>query len=271
MNLYTAKNAMPRCGIKKKSVTATYLSRSILSGRYKTMSEQAETIVEDKVIGGTRHEHPSYGVIEISRWQGSETALFGSSILHRNGINIRILTAGLHRTLGRDWIHGGKVIVDFNMSPTQFADAITSLNAGEANPITLEYVTGDKDNRRPQAPYKSKTKQFNDEFTMDCKELAKRFDSTIQLAKDTHAQKRLISEIEMLRQEVASNLPFVNESFTEQMEHTIKEAKGEVEAFITGMVHNYGLEAIRAQAPTIAEHGLKDLNSGDSPMVIKEV
>ena len=63
---------------------------------------------------------------------------------------------------------------------------------------------------------------FNKEFEQTCKDLAKKFDDTIKLAEETHAQKRLIQEIQMLRQTIASNIPFINKSFTEQIEHTIK-------------------------------------------------
>lgn len=200
------------------------------------------------------YEHESYGVIEIARAQVSGgIPLFGSSILHRNVIHISIQTATLDRGLNRDWIHGCKHIVDFKMSPTQFADAITSLNVGGGIPITLDYVIGDEKSCRDEPPYESKTRTFNKEFEQDCKDLAKRFDATIKLAEETHAQKRLITEIQMLRQTIASNLPFINNSFTEQMEHTVKEAKGEVEAFVENTIRSCGIEAIRKQSPQLPE------------------
>jgi hypothetical protein len=200
------------------------------------------------------NRHESYGVIEIDRCQsGGDVPLFGSSILHHNFISVAVKTATFDRGLNRDWIHGDKTIVEFKMSPTQFADAITSLNVGGGTPITIEYVTGDDKPFRETPPFESKTQTFNKEFEQSCNDLAKRFDSTLQLAEETHAQKRLITEIQMLRQAIASNLPFINKSFTEQMEHTIKEAKGEVEAFVTHTVQSYGLDAIHKQAPQLTE------------------
>jgi len=218
-------------------------------------------------------KHESYGVIEIGRCQSSgEVPLFGSSILHHNYIRVSIKTADFDRGLNRDWIHGDKPIVDFIMSPTQFADAITSLNVGGGTPITLEYIAGDTKSSREAPPFESKTRTFNKEFDVQCKELAKRFDDTLKLAEDTHAQKRLITEIQMLRQEIASNFPFINKSFTEQMEHTVKEAKGEVEAFVTHAVQSYGLEAIHKQAPQLPEAPVinvevKELGQGENRSV----
>jgi hypothetical protein len=231
-------------------------------------NEEFKPTSHDDVMGD-RYEHPSYGVIEIGRWQSSgDMPLFGSSILHHNGIRIAIKTATLNRSLQRDWIHGDKTIVEFNMSPTQFADAITSMNSG-STPITLEYVIGDKEGHRKDPPYKSKVLQFNEEFESDIKDLGKRFDETIELAKQTNAQKRLVKEIEMLKMHFVSNIPFVNKSFTEQVEHTVKEAKGEVEAFVNTMVHNYGIEAIRKQAPQITEGTHKEIEAPKQSTEVK--
>jgi len=231
------------------------------------MENEFKPTGHDDVLGD-KYEHPSFGVIEIGRWQSSgDCALFGSSIAHHNGIRISIKTAYLHRSLNRDSIGGDKLICEFNMSPTQFADAITNLNIGGGTPITLEHVIGDKE-QRPDPPYQSKVKQFNDEFEQDIKEFGKRFDSVIQLAKDTNAQKRLVKEIELLKGHFTNNIPFVNEQFSEQMDNTIKEAKGEVEAFVTGMVHSYGIEAIRKQAPRLPEAltvEVKELPEGNKP------
>jgi hypothetical protein len=85
------------------------------------------------------------------------------------------------------------------------------------------------------------------------KDLAKKFDTLIDMANETHAQKRLVKEIELLKQSYAGHAPFIARQFSEQMEHTVKEAKGEVEAFVTHTVQSYGLDAIRKQAPQIVE------------------
>jgi hypothetical protein len=48
----------------------------------------------------------------------------------------------------------------------------------------------------------------------------------------------------MLRQEVRSNLPFIQSMFNEQMDKTVKEAKGEIEAFTQNKIHALGLEKL---------------------------
>ncbi len=213
--------------------------------------EEFKPTRHDDVMDADIYEHPTFGVISFARGQTTHCPLFGSSVEHQNVISVEIKTAELHRSLSRDWIHGDKIIVRAIMSPTQFADAITGLNCSEI-PITLDYVKG-IGAIKEEVPFQNKIAQFNQEFGDTIDTLSKRFDDTIKMAEETHAQKRLIKEIELLKQHFKSNIPFVNKQFSTQMEHTVKEAKGEVEAFISAKITQYGLEAIKNQAPRLTQ------------------
>lgn len=198
---------------------------------------------------GDVYEHPSFGTIEISRYQGTERPMFGSSILHHGGISIKISHAELHRSLSRDWIFPRKAIVEVDLSPSQFADAITSLNSG-STPVTITYIAGQSD-RIPMPPFQSKIGEFNAEFREHIDTLSKDFDEVLKLAEETKAQKRLIKEIEMLKQEFKSNLPFITTQFSEQLAKTVTEAKGEVESFIEAKLKHAGLEKLIGEAPSL--------------------
>lgn len=210
---------------------------------------------------GDRYDHPTFGTIHFSRISGTPSSLFGSSVLHQNSIMMEVNTAHLWRDLNRDSIHADNLIVRAEMSPTQFVDAITSLNSATI-PITLRYVRGTGIIKEP-TPFQNKVEQFNKEFAEDLAGLASSIDGVIELANETKAQKRLVKALEHLKMHIESNLPFVNKQFSEQMEHTIKEAKGEIEAFVTGMVKQYGMEAIRQQSPQIAMPETKQITEGE--------
>lgn len=198
-------------------------------------------------------KHESFGIIEINRTTGSRDHLFGSSIEHQHTINLRILEGEIQRGLSRDWFHGGKIIVEVAMSQTQFAEAITSIGSS-GTPCTIMYridkgVMG-------KSPFESKVRQFNDEFQKDMIEIASKCDALIKEAEDRKLPKSIQHQLKMLKQDLACNVPFVNKQFTEQMEHTVKEAKGEVDAFITSKIHSLGLEAFRNQLPSLDENKL---------------
>ncbi len=162
---------------------------------------------------------------------------------------LEVKTAHLWRNLNMDRIHGDKIIVRVIMSPTQFADAITSLNSGET-PVTIEYLQG-KGYFHEGAPFQNKVAQFNTEFREKIENVGADFDEVLKLAEETKAQKRLVHALEQLKMHFVSNVPFVAEQFAAQMEKTVTEAKGEVEAFAEHKVRQFGLEAMRDQLPVL--------------------
>ena len=64
------------------------------------------------------------------------SALFGSSIKHKDTIRLEISHGELERGLNHDWYHANKCIVECEMSQSQFAEAITSMNMGDGVPVT---------------------------------------------------------------------------------------------------------------------------------------
>ena len=115
-------------------------------------------------------KHPSFGVINVSRGVCSERMnLFGSSIQQRTYIELTIHKAVLARHTNRDWIRSeGVPIVSIYLSPSQFADAITSLNQGEGTPCTITFVDGHSV-KEPQL--ESKRVQFDADFEDTMKEV----------------------------------------------------------------------------------------------------
>ena len=49
----------------------------------------------------------------------------------------------------------------------------------------------------------------------------------------------------MIRQDIEANMPFVVDQFNEQMDNTIKEAKGEVEAFVQNKMNSLAVQALK--------------------------
>lgn len=219
------------------------------------MSEQEFKPYKTDPIMGDYYQHPTFGIISVCRTSGGDSVLFGSSVRHHNTIRIEISHAELCRGLNNDHIFDRQKIVEIDMSPTQFADMITGLNVGSGTPCTLKYIGQSQGENlcRVEPPYQNKVQQFNDEFSGTMNELSKEFDTVIELANESHAQKRLIKEIELLKQRFAGHAPFIAKQFSEQMEKTVKEAKGEVEAFVTHAVQSYGMEVIRKQAPQLTQ------------------
>jgi hypothetical protein len=201
-----------------------------------------------------KSEHPSFGMLEISRVSCHPgISLFGSSIKHSNVVALRVKKASLNRHLHKDWIHSDETIAECYMSYSQFTQAIMSMNT-EGTPITLTQVG--KERIKNDFDREPKDEEFSREFQDKLDEV---LGSAAKSAKDaenllrkkgtlTKAERdELISSLYRIHQDIASNIKFVNDQFNRQMNQTITEAKGEVEAFVETKVRSLGIDALRTE------------------------
>lgn len=198
--------------------------------------------------------HESFGIAGFSRTSrgGDGCPLFGSSILHSNTIVFKVHRGLVDRHLEQDWYHADSrtPIVEIEMSQSQFAEMITSMNMGDGIPVTIRSVEGVRmeepayENKRMQASndFKKRMKEFGDRIDAYEADMLKKVEKLSK--KDQEEMKKMI---EQLSQEVRSNIPFYEDQFTRQMNKTVVEAKAEVEAFVNNKIMSTGIEAIKAQ------------------------
>ena len=211
------------------------------------------------------YKHESFAMLGISRTTCNKGQnLFGSSIKHSNTISLRIYQAKINRQLNRDYFHVTKrtPFIEVEMSYSQFAEAITSLNQGDGVPVTLRYLNGKQMEPCPQF---DKRQEFEAEFEREMFKISKSLSKLTEHAEalldskkaPTKSEKEtILNGIKSLRQEIESNIPFMQKSFNEQMDKTVLEAKGEVEGFVMHKIISAGLEGLQNE--------LKMLGSVDS-------
>ena len=214
-------------------------------------------------------KHESYGMLKISRVTSNPPKnLFGSSIRHGHYITLAICEGEKRRDFQKDWYSTRKQLIEVEMSATQFADAITSLNVGEGVPCTIHYVESDKDPESAKVRFREKcpevnfkqlaTKELKEEMGDLAKLLAtlKKDAEEILNSKGTikaSEKKKLLADLRRIEQELSSNLPFVHECFNESVERTVVEAKGEIDATYQGMRERLGDEAIKHLNSSVIE------------------
>lgn len=204
-----------------------------------------------KGLIGERFEHPAYATLQFSRRHGGNNVLFGSSIKHSDTIAMTLRHADLERGLNNDWIYGNKVIAEAEMSYAQFAEAITSMNMGTGIPVTLRFT--EKDGVIPECEFINKRDQFKNEFknkldsTMETskgliKEVEELFLSKKSLNKKD--KEEIINKLIKIYNNISHNAEFVCDQFNEQMDKTVMEAKGEIEAFYQNKLNSIAYAAI---------------------------
>ena len=203
-----------------------------------------------------KQEHPSYGMLGFSRVTcGGKTTLFGSSIQHSNTIRLTLKSGAVERGLNSDWYHADRPLFEVEMSQTQFAELITSLNMGDGVPVTIRYINGEE---MPPIPFESKADMHREEFRESLNKTYSNAQSLISKVSGIFTTKKTLTKKD--REEILSSLRGISADlkqkqdyqvaqFQKQMEKTVSEAKGEVEAFVSGKLLQLGQQKLVEEYP----------------------
>jgi ElaB/YqjD/DUF883 family membrane-anchored ribosome-binding protein len=197
--------------------------------------------------------HESYGQVLFSRTQGTPVRLYGTTVQSGNTIRLSISHSEQRRHLNRTWYFAHKEIIEVELSQNQFAELITNMNVGTGVPCTIRHLNH---KRMENPPFEDVRDKLEKEFQSDINEcmdnslkLIKEADEMLSSSKPiTKAKmKELKSVLYKLNQDLRSNLRFVMNSFNEQVQSSVTEAKSEVEAFVENKIRSAGLEHLKEQ------------------------
>lgn len=211
-----------------------------------------EEIIEKKSgsIDGERHIHESFGMLGFNRISGGSPYLYGSSVKHNDKIQLVLKTGEYDRHLNQNWYHGRKTLFEVEMSYTQFVELITHMNMGDGVPVTLKRVNGEIMSECPyHNPIEVHKKEFEehlDETYEQSKELIKELQNIFSSKKtfNNKEQEDILRKLNHLSMNIGCNQTFQLSQFEEQMEKTVAESKGEVEAFVQNKMYQIAQQAL---------------------------
>jgi len=199
-------------------------------------------------------QHESYGMVNISHAQhcGKGIQLFGSSVKHNNYIILQINKAERHRDKYGDHYFAREHLIEIQLSPAQFVGMITQPNTSGI-PCTL-YRTENSGIISPAPEHKIK-EEMEDDLAEKYKELKtkvfrmqKKVDELLKgqvKAADKSEIKTIITKI---KNDVSSNLQYLQECQTKKLESVGAEIMAEAEASISALIKNTGLEELQRQS-----------------------
>jgi len=206
--------------------------------------------------------HESFGLVNVSRlFYGSGTNnMFGSHLdNHPTTFRFSVKRAiRQHTDLAYDRYHADSdaecpEVVEFEMTATQFIDALTSLNMGEGVPCTLRRVMGTAMEPVP-VEHKSERQLIRERFEKEMQDIAKSVQpltSSIDeiLAKKTIGKcdrEEIASLVKRIIMTLDDHAPFAMKQFNESTTRMEVAGKAEVEAYADSVIRAAGLEALQA-------------------------
>lgn len=189
-----------------------------------------------------RYEHPSYGMMSITRYYGGDGNFFGNDLPMEGsgGIEIELKEATLERNangLHCDFFNPGRLKFKVRMSHLQFAELITSMNTTGV-PVTITNIGIE---RLDDPPVLNKREVFDEEtkeVVSNVKQKANDIIAKVQNLFETKKsltkkdKEEILSELNQLRMATFDHLPFMQKMFDEQMNKSVVSAKANIAAFI---------------------------------------
>ena len=194
----------------------------------------------------------------LSRWSsGGGRSFFGSAVEPHAGVSLSIHMGEKHRSLSNHWYHATGEIIEINMTEAQFAQMITSFNIGGGVPVTLSHISKSviaqlPDGLIPECPEVSERKLVDTEFKEDMAELMHEVEKLVQKAAEfqdkpsiNKADRReFVNIADHIASIVRSGVPFIQKQFNEALDTTVSHAKADVDAFISNLMRQAGVEAL---------------------------
>lgn len=207
----------------------------------------------DEILG-EKQDHESYGMLGFYRVScSSAQPLFGSSVKHRDTIMLKLKRGHVRRSLNNDWYFGDDMLFEVEMSATQFADLITSLNQGDGVPVTIRYTRTGDFHKCDDPPFIDRGSLHRAEFKEHLEDVYKTSKELIKVLKEKFStkktfnkadQKEILDMCQMISQNIGCNQDFQISQFDKQMEQSKTEAKGEIEAFFQNKINQIAQQAL---------------------------
>lgn len=213
------------------------------------MQDKVEKL-KDHPINAERHTHPSYGSLCFSRISGGDPNLFGTSIKHHDKINLVLRSCEYDRGLHHNWYLPKQELFKVEMSYTQFVELITHMNMYEGVPVTIKHIMGE---RTPPVPYYNPVEVHKKEFEEHVDKTYEKAQKLITKVSEKFAEKKsfnkkdqeeIMSMLHSISMEIGSNQKYQIDCFQEQMEKTVTESKGEIEAFVQNKMYQLANQAL---------------------------
>jgi hypothetical protein len=204
-----------------------------------------------------KYNHPSYGVVQFNKVNGSP-GCFMSNVNLGGYISLIVNKAQLNRNLSSYLVFPKEEVLRLRLSYHQFAELITNMNKGCGIPCTLEWLNKEGQVERYEAPPDERTQfetELKDTLTNTLSKLEELTKQVDKLKEKGKASKTELTELGNLigsvSSKLTSNIPFVEQSFQEALDQRVANVKVETSAWIENKLINMGLEQLKDQVELI--------------------
>lgn len=212
-------------------------------------------------------KHPSFATCRVSRVSGRAN-LFDSNIEHDGYITMTFSEAEKHEDQYSGHVYGhGRTILEVAMTENQFVALVTRMNVGSGVPVTIQHrQTGPMEVTPAIGDFENSAERLRrmateiDEGVR--RQMAERIATLKGLLEGMPKKKaaEIESLIDLIVNQSMSNMDFGRNQITEHAEKKITEAMVEIDAHVTGLCTQLGVDSLRQLTQAAASVHVSDNN-----------
>lgn len=228
---------------------------------------QAPAVIETEgnPLGDKTFKHPAFGIVALHSWSasGDGMRLYGSDLRHSTGMTLTLFKSEQVRGLSGNYHAQRERVAEFSMSASQWARLVSSVGRGGGVPVTLENYREGQYFEAPMIgdPPKPRAEVFRDEMADGVRKHltamqvhVARLGVMLDSGKLTKTELREVyKELARHCEQLPGSVEFVHEQFERSIEHSLSDAKTELEAHIDGVAKQIGYESLRELAPRLTD------------------
>lgn len=189
--------------------------------------------------------HPAWATIGAYRGQSTGTYLFDSDVKHQNTVTIRLYEANRKRDLHHDWIHGGKEIMEVELSEAQWASFVSAMNSGSGVPCTLRYTkeggyTDDFPHVARLGETMAETHAAAQGAFDDIREAFAAYEALPN--SPAKAKREALNTLRARIENAVPNVDYAGKVLIEHAEDVVQKSKADIEAFVVQKAAQLGLD-----------------------------
>lgn len=202
------------------------------------------------------------GLVGLSRVNGSKK-LYMSNLNNSNWISLRVYEGRDTTEYGEKKVFAksGRPLVDLELSASQFAELLTTMNVGHGVPCTLRYINGEEidqagleEDEKPvdigKKHFEKNAKEFTEKINKKTSDYLEELEGLKMSKKDKARVQHILQDV---KTEINSNMPFYVSMFEEAAKKVVTESKTEIDAFVQGGIVKAGLEALGIKGQDLIE------------------
>lgn len=182
-------------------------------------------------------QHPAYGQLAVSRGHGSRgVALYGSNFKHDSVIQLTLSGSAMERGLNRNSFFTKGRQFEIEMSESQWAALLCSLNVGGGVPVTVRY--DHSKGHIPECPYTPEVEDFRHELEGDVSDIEENLKEAYEKMElllkgktiSKVAAREVLHNLSEAYRNVHDRLPYLKSSYEKAMGKSTEAAQREIQA-----------------------------------------